>query len=86
MENGSDINAKDRLSRDACDLAVKNERHDVVKLLEIVKKLGVKILKNNTKINFGDYWILLIIRDKIYILNYFYEILNNKIINLEIIK
>ena len=72
MENGSDINAKDRLSRDACDLAVKNERHDVVKLLEIVKKLGVKILKNNTKINLGDYWIFLIIRDKIYILNYVY--------------
>ena len=72
MENGSDINAKDRLNRDACDLAVKNERHDVVKLLEIVKKLGVKILKNNTKINLGDYWIFLIIRDKIYILNYVY--------------
>lgn len=43
MENGSDINAKDRLNRDACDLAVKNERHDVVKLLEIVKKFGIKI-------------------------------------------
>lgn len=53
LEKGSNINAKDRLNRDAYDLAVKNARHDVIKLLEICKK--TKII-NNVKINFG--WLL----------------------------
>jgi len=37
LENGSNIDAKDRLNRDAYDLAVKNARHDVVKLLKYTK-------------------------------------------------